>query len=75
VTNGALTQLTAVNREVGAGAALLFRAKGTALEAWVREGSVWSRIARVTDSTYAGAGYAGIGIRGKTGRLDDFGGR
>jgi fibronectin type III domain protein len=75
VTNGALTQLTAANREVGAGAALLFRAKGTALEAWVREGSVWSRIARVTDSTYAGAGYAGIGIRGKTGRLDDFGGR
>jgi hypothetical protein len=29
----------------------------------------------VTDSTYTGAGYAGVGIRGKTGRLDDFGGR
>ncbi len=39
------------------------------------EGSTWSRIARVTDSTYTGAGYAGIGIRGKTGRLDDFGAR
>ena len=75
VTDGALTQLAAANREIGAGARLLFRAKGTALEAWVREGSVWSRIARTTDSTYSGAGYAGIGIRGKTGRLDDFGGR
>jgi hypothetical protein len=75
ITDGALTQLATTNREIGAGARLLFRAKGTALEAWVREGSVWSRIVRATDSTYTGAGFAGIGIRGKTGRLDDFGGR
>jgi fibronectin type 3 domain-containing protein len=75
ITDGASTQLAATNREIGTGARLLFRAKGTALEAWVREGSVWSRIVRVTDSTYTGAGFAGIGIRGKTGRLDDFGGR
>jgi hypothetical protein len=75
ITDGTLTQLATTNREIGAGARLLFRAKGTALEAWVREGSVWSRIVRATDSTYTGAGFAGIGIRGKTGRLDDFGGR
>jgi hypothetical protein len=75
ITDGTLTQLATTNREIGAGARLLFRAKGSVLEAWVREGSVWSRIVRATDSTYTGAGYAGIGIRGKSGRLDDFGGR
>ena len=75
VTDGALIQLATVTREIGAGARLLFRASGTALEAWVGEGSTWSRVVRVTDSTYTGAGYAGVGIRGKTGRLDDFGGR
>jgi hypothetical protein len=75
MTDGGLTPLATTNREIGAGARLLFRAKGTALEAWVREGSVWSRIVAAADSTYTGAGYAGIGIRGKTGRLDDFGSR
>ncbi len=38
-------------------------------------GTTWNRASRVNDSTYTGAGYAGIGIRGKTGRLDDFGAR
>ena len=75
VTNGALTQLSVVNQEIAAGNQLLLRAKGTALEAWVRAGTTWTRASRVTDSTYTGAGYAGIGIRGKTGRLDDFGAR
>ena len=75
VTNGALTQLSVVNQEIAAGNRLLLRAKGTALEAWVRAGTTWTRASRVTDSTYTGAGYAGIGIRGKTGRLDDFGAR
>ena len=75
ITNGSLTQLSAVNQEIAAGTTLLFRAKGTALEAWMRVGSTWTRLSRVTDSTYVGAGFAGIGIRGKTGRLDDFGAR
>jgi fibronectin type 3 domain-containing protein len=75
VTDGALIQLATLPREIGAGARLLFRARGTALEAWVGEGATWSRLVRVTDSAYSSAGYAGIGIRGKTGRLDDFGGR
>jgi Fibronectin type III domain len=75
VTNGGFTQLVTVNRELVAGTQLLLRAKGTTLEAWVREGSAWSRIARATDSTYTGAGYVGIGIRDRIGRLDDFGAR
>jgi hypothetical protein len=74
ITNGALTALSTVNREIGAGTRLLLRAKGTALEVWVRVAS-WSRIATATDSTYRGGGFAGIGIRDKTGRLDDFGAR
>ena len=75
MTNGALTQLATANREIAAGTRLLLRAKGNALEAWVREGSIWTRVASASDSMYAGAGYAGIGTRGKTGRLDDFGAR
>ena len=75
VTNGALSQLAVVNQEIAAGNQLLLRAKGTALEAWVRAGTTWTRASRVTDSTYTGAGYTGLGIRGKTGRLDDFGAR
>ena len=74
ITNGALTALSTVNREIGAGSRLLLRAKGTALEVWVRE-ATWSRIATATDSTYTGGGFVGIGIRDKTGRLDDFGAR
>ena len=67
VTNGALSQLAVVNQEIAAGNQLLLRAKGTALEAWVRAGTTWTRASRVTDSTYTGAGYTGIGIRGKDG--------
>ena len=75
LTNGALTSLQSTSHEVAAGTRLLLRARGNALEAWVKEGSVWSRQIRVTDSTYAGAGYVGVGLRGTTGRLDDFGAR
>jgi hypothetical protein len=75
LTNGTLTVLQTVNYEVGVGNRLLLRAKGTALESWVKAGSTWTRVGRVTDTTYSSAGYVGVGIRGKTGRLDDFGAR
>jgi hypothetical protein len=75
LTNGALTQLSTANREVAAGNRLLLRAKGTQLEAWIGVGSTWTRLNQAIDSTYTGAGYVGAGIRGKTGRLDDFGAR
>jgi Fibronectin type III domain len=75
MTNGVLTQLASVNREVAIGNTLLLRAKGTALEAWIKSGSTWTRLSQVSDSTFTGAGFAGLGIRGKTGRVDDFGAR
>ena len=75
ITDGVLTSLQTVSREVPVGSRLLLRAQGTALESWVQEGSTWTRLGRVTDSTYGNAGYVGVGIRGKTGRLDDFGAR
>ncbi|MGH3135040.1 MAG: hypothetical protein ACRDPV_00925, partial [Gaiellaceae bacterium] len=75
ITNGALTLLQTVNYEVAVGSRLLLRASGATLESWVQLGSTWNRAGRVTDSTYSGAGYVGVGIRGKTGRLDNFGAR
>ena len=56
-------------------ALLEMAANGTALESWIRTGTTWTRLSRVTDSTYTGPGYVGLGIRGKTGRVDDFGAR
>ena len=64
-----------MSQELAVGDVLLFRVKGSTLEAWLRRGTTWSLLGSVADSTYAGAGYVGVGIRGKTGRLDDFGGR
>ena len=75
ITNGALTSLASATREVAVGNRLLVRAKGSVLEAWVKAGSTWTRVAQITDTTYPGAGYAGVAIRGTTGRLDDFGAR
>jgi fibronectin type 3 domain-containing protein len=75
MTNAALTVLATGSREIAAGDLLLVRAQGSSLEGWVRSGGVWTRVVRATDSTYPGAGHVGVGIRGKTGRLDDFGGR
>jgi hypothetical protein len=75
ITNGSLTALASAGREIAAGTRLFVRARGNALEAWVQEGSAWTRVVQTTDSTYPNAGYTGIGIRGKTGRIDDFGAR
>jgi hypothetical protein len=64
-----------MSQELAVGDVLLLRVTGSTLEAWLRSGIVWSRLGSVVDSTYSGAGYVGVGIRGKTGRLDDFGAR
>src|SRR5262249_7050540 len=37
------------------------------------DGSSWARLGVVQDSTYSAVGYTGVGIRGTTGRVDDFG--
>jgi hypothetical protein len=74
-TDGALTTLGTIGQDIAAGDTLLLRAQGSTLEAWRKNGATWTRLGAVTDSTYPGAGYIGVGIRGRTGRLDDFGGR
>ncbi|MGH3127765.1 MAG: fibronectin type III domain-containing protein [Gaiellaceae bacterium] len=68
------TRLT-ILQELAVGDTLLLRVKGSALEAWLKRGSTWTLLGSVADSTYGAAGRVGIGIRGKTGRLDDFGAR
>ena len=75
VDNGTLVTRLTINQELAAGDTLLLRAKGTTIEAWRNDGSSWSRLGFVTDSTYSAAGYTGIGLRGTIGRLEDFGAR
>jgi hypothetical protein len=74
VDNGTIVTLLTMNQELVAGDLLLLRATGSTLEAWRHNGS-WARLGFVTDSTYAAAGYVGVGLRGTTGRADDFGAR
>ena len=73
--NGAATTLLAIPQEMSPGDTIMLRVKGTTLEAWRNNGSTWSRLGFVHDSTYSAAGYVGVGLRGTTGRLDDFAAR
>ena len=75
-TNGASTVLATYSQEVLIGDMLRIRAIGSTIEAWHRPNSsgTWTKLGDVTDSTYSGSGYLGVGIRRTTGRLDDFGG-
>ena len=63
-----------ISRELAVGDTIL-RVKGATLEASHKRGTTWSLLGSVADSTYAAAGRVGVGIRGKSGRLDDFGAR
>ena len=67
IDNGTLVTRLTINQELAAGDTLLLRAKGTTIEAWRNDGSSWTRLGVVTDSTYGAAGYTGIGLRGTTG--------
>ena len=75
IDNGTFVTRLTVNQELVAGDILLLRAKGASFELWRNSSSVWTRLGVVTDSTYAAPGFVGIGLRGTTGRLDDFGAR
>ena len=75
VDNGAVITRLTMNQELAVGDILLLRVKGSTLEAWRNDGTSWSRLGVVTDTTYAAGGYAGVGIRGTSGRVDDFGAR
>ena len=55
---------------------MLLRAKGSSIEVWrMPSGGSWSRLGVVQDSTYPTAASVGVGLRGTTGRVDDFGAR
>jgi chitodextrinase len=73
--SGGATRLLTIPQELTPGDTLLLRVKGSTIEAWRNDGTAWSRLGVVQDGTYTAAGYAGVGLRGTTGRLDDFGAR
>ena len=75
IDGGAIVNRLTISHELAAGDTVLLRVKGATLEAWHKRGTTWSLLGSVADTTYSAAGRVGVGIRGKTGRLDDFGAR
>jgi hypothetical protein len=73
ISGGTITTLTTLNQEFNAGDGLKIRVIGSSVQAWRNDGTAWSELGEVTDSTNVGAGYSGVGLRGTTGRLDNFG--
>ena len=73
--NGSALTKLAIGQELAAGDTLLLRAKGSTIELWRHNGTSWARLGFIQDATYAGAGFVAVGLRGTTGRLDDFGAR
>ncbi len=66
--NGSAIRLQTIPQELVAGDTLLLRAKGTSIEVWRQpSGGSWSRLGVVQDATYGGAGYVGVGLRGRPG--------
>ena len=72
---GSAVRLLTISQELTAGDIILLRAKGSTIEAWRHNGTAWSRLGFVHSATHSAAGYVGVGLRGTTGRLDDFGAR
>ena len=75
IDNGNVVSLLTMSQELAAGDTLLLRVQGTTLQVWRRSGTTWSQLGKVDDSTYDSAGSVGVALRGKIGRLDDFGAR
>src|SRR6185436_19111740 len=75
ITNGTITRLLTITQELTAGDTLLLRTNGTTLQAWQKTGTTWTQLGTTTDTTYTTPGRVGIGIRGTTARLDDYGAR
>jgi VPS62-like protein len=72
IDGGATIVLATLAQEFLAGNKMMIRAIGPEIEAWRYDGAAWSEVGSATDSTYAGVGYVGVGLRGTSGRLDDF---
>ena len=75
IDNGNVVSLLTMSQELAAGDTLLLRTKGPTLEVWRNNSSTWTRLGTTQDTTYTTPGNSGIGLRGTTGRLDDFGTR
>ena len=73
--NGATVARLTISQELAAGDIQLLRVPGLDHRGLAPDGGTWSRLGVVQDATYAAAGFAGVGMRGTTGRLDDFGAR
>ncbi len=70
--NGTITVLKSFSLHAAAGDQLLLRTLGNRLEAWQQTSGNWQRLGDTTDNTYKTSGYTGVGLRGTTGRLDNF---
>ena len=75
IDNSTFVRLLTVSQELAVGDRLLLRVSGSTLEAWLKRGTGWTRLGSATDTTYPSAGHTGVGLRGTTGRLDDYGAR
>jgi len=75
ITNGTITRLLTITQELNPGDTLLLRVNGTTLQAWQKTGTTWTQLGTANDTTYTTSGRVGVGIRGTTGRLDDYGAR
>ena len=75
IDNSAVVTRLTMSQEIVLGDTLLLRTQGSTLQAWLKRGAAWSLLGSVIDTTYPSSGRVGVGIRGKSGRLDDFGAR
>ena len=72
---GAIVNRLTIAHELAAGDTVLLRVQGIDARGVAQAGIDVVAPRERRDSTYGAAGRVGIGIRGKTGRLDDFGAR
>ena len=72
IDGGTVVGLGTLSQDFAAGNKLKIRAVGSKIEAWRYDGTVWTKLGEASDSTYTGVGHVGVGLRGTSGRLDDF---
>jgi RHS repeat-associated protein len=67
--------LATFNQELVQGDKLKIRVVGSSIQALRKDNNTgtWSQLGQVTDATYVGVGYVGVGLNGTIGKLDNFG--
>lgn len=72
-TNAALSTIQSQNLTLSAGDKIGIRVVGSAIEGWVYQSGAWTMQVSGTDTTYpTSGGFIAFGVRGTTGRVDDF---